>query len=287
MPYLAYTAKTEKFKLDIFQDDDGGSSNPRDYDGHFVMVTWEDRYGSPDANDWDSFASFRKDWMPKLSTRCPNCGNDGTLESMERYYANAGWKPQTIERHRIERDGTYRTCTWCGEEWEKGPGEGKDGFCLTIERSGYDGSISVAGNLDEWSEGDRDPDGVVFATADKIQEYMGYTEAQYRKHFDGKGKAEVVLSQLRGEVEEYSNWAVGNVYGYVLSKAQQVHVTVKDNTTGDTLTDEDEDRWEELDSCWGFITSDPDKDVPAWGDIAGWLDTPAEFEALKSELHYV
>ena len=73
----------------------------------------------------------------------------------------------------------------------------------------------------------------------------------------------------------------------MLSKAREVHVTVTDNATGDTLTDEDEARWDEVDSCWGFITADPEKDVPAWGDIRGWLDTDAEFQSLVDELHYV
>ena len=160
-----------------------------------------------------------------------------------------------------------------------GPGIGKDGVCLTLSRNGYDGSISVYGPLSDWTEDDRTPDGVIFATAELIEKYMGYADEDYPRIFDGKTREQVVTEQLKSEVHEYSNWAVGNVWGYVLYEAKKEHITVTDLTTGDTTEDKDRIRWEEVDACWGFITDNPEKDVPEWGQIVGYTG-----EEIRKEL---
>lgn len=70
---------------------------------------------------------------------------------------------------------------------------------------------------------------------------------------------ELIEECLRGEIEEYSKWANGEVYGYVIK----------------TIPDDEDDEGDEIDSCWGFIGMEwvteaakeavPDKELEAVG----------------------
>jgi hypothetical protein len=291
-----YTATTDRFKLEIIPDDDGYASNPRDNDNAGTMITWERQYGSPDPNDWErrdesGFLAFRMDWLPTTATECPSCGNDGTVEWKERYYEKMSWDPDLAPESAPLEDeldvaggGGFINCTWCGHEWLPGPGMGAGGVCLTLSRNGYDGGISVSGNLLDWTPEDREPDGVIFCTAETVAKEWGAFEGKTPGMYQGMPTLKWVETvYLPCEVSEYSTWAVGNVYGYVLSERQHVHLTVTNRDTGDTLTDIDEDRWEQIDSCWGFISEDPEKDVPDWGGISYYMDE-AEFKDLIGAL---
>lgn len=69
-------------------------------------------------------------------------------------------------------------------------------------------------------------------------------------------------SYMEGEVETYSQWANGDVYGFRLIKV-----------------DEDGDEIEEIDSCWGFYGSDPKEN--------GIADNiPEEFQYLLKDVEY-
>jgi hypothetical protein len=93
-----------------------------------------------------------------------------------------------------------------------------------LDRNGYDGSISIV-DIDEDNDRDlRRPDGVIYATYDTIREWHGVkklTAEHKRKAQEG----------LRPEVQEYSDWAIGNIYGYVVTD------------DSDTIHDD----------CWGYI----------------------------------
>lgn len=51
---------------------------------------------------------------------------------------------------------------------------------------------------------------------------------------------------IRQEVEEYREWAAGEVYGHVIEKSVRWQRT-------ETTEDEVMVTWEEVDSCWGYI----------------------------------
>ena len=70
---------------------------------------------------------------------------------------------------------------------------------------------------------------------------------------------ERVLDCLRGEVETYSNWANGDVYGYVISK-------LNDGLPVVDVEDIDELDFTEVDSCWGFYDH-----TELTKELIGWL----------------
>lgn len=53
---------------------------------------------------------------------------------------------------------------------------------------------------------------------------------------------------LRVEIQEYQDWAEGNVYGYIIEKAVEWKRTDGEDETRTT--------WEEEESCWGLIGYD-------------------------------
>lgn len=85
------------------------------------------------------------------------------------------------------------------------------------EHSGVSYSIGFAGNA--WDTGDA---GIIFATRELLDETQGKGETPSNDD---------LAEWLKGEVEEYSRWANGEVYGYVIK-----------DVNGD-----------DVESCWGFI----------------------------------
>jgi hypothetical protein len=77
---------------------------------------------------------------------------------------------------------------------------------------------------DRWDSGQV---GWIFTTPEKIEE-TGAPEDSWKE-------------QLKNEVEEYSKWANGECYGYMMEKL--VETCDKCHST----------QWEHVDSCWGFI----------------------------------
>jgi hypothetical protein len=111
-----------------------------------------------------------------------------------------------------------------------------------LDRNGYDGSISIV-DIDEDNDRDlRRPNGVIYATYDTIREWHGV------KKLTAKHKR-TAQEGLRPEVQEYSDWAIGNIYGYVV--------------TDDSDADHD--------SCWGFI-GDYDEDYSALSEARSAVD---------------
>lgn len=88
---------------------------------------------------------------------------------------------------------------------------------------------------DPWDSGQV---GWIFATrADILKEYGGTRLTQ--------AKRDKAAQLLRGEVETYSQWANGEVYGYQIHSAENPD-DPNDNTHNDDC----------LDSCWGFYGFD-------------------------------
>ena len=79
--------------------------------------------------------------------------------------------------------------------------------------------------------------GFIYITPDKIREEYGE-----------KPDLEAIRGYLVSEVEEYDEFIQGNVFGFILEEAE----------VDEDYEDEDEEiEWNEIDSCWGFIGSDP------------------------------
>lgn len=57
-------------------------------------------------------------------------------------------------------------------------------------------------------------------------------------------------SILEGTAELFDQWAWGDVYGFRVEECKQFTKTYKDGTV------EEDEEWEEIDSCWGFYGTD-------------------------------
>ena len=237
------SAQNKYFKLEVFSDEDCGS--PREYDNLGTFITWDRGYRSPDANDtFSEPATFMHEWLPSTADKCPSCGNDG-ITSM-----TTGWHDRpigTVSPITISDsfDDIYE-CGWCGDSWAISDGMGAGGVCLPVFKYEHGGVAYSTGSFsDPWDSGQV---GFIYTTAEDIAR-TGPVDGDVEfmaKYHAGKTLVEVVTSILQAEVEEYSKWANGECFGYVLSE-----------WTGNY---DGEDRYEEIDTCWGFIG----------GDVANW-----------------
>lgn len=101
---------------------------------------------------------------------------------------------------------------------------------------------------------------------------VGYIYCTKVKGIAECGTVENAEKCLRGEVEVYDQYLTGDVYGFILERAD----------ISDLRSDEDDEDlgWEECDSCWGFYGSDVKTN--------GMLDhAPAAAQALlDAEIEY-
>jgi len=72
--------------------------------------------------------------------------------------------------------------------------------------------------------------------------------AKFLRKLLGKDNITKMISYMEGEVKVYDDFISGNVYGFIVEKREA------------EKEDEDDEEWEELDSCWGFY-GDYDGDV--------------------------
>lgn len=69
------------------------------------------------------------------------------------------------------------------------------------------------------------------------------------------------VATFRGDLDQYTAWARGEVFGYVVERQRHIrHVRVNLDTGDEAVTDCDE--WETVDSCWGYYST---KDAIAAG----------------------
>jgi hypothetical protein len=125
---------------------------------------------------------------------------------------------------------------------------------------GYHGDVSVCdAELAARNSGDY---GFIWVTnAQIISEYGAVTPETIER----------ARKLMQGEVEEYSDWATGNVYGFKILGPAAL----------DEDGDEDDDEREELDACWGFVGDYEEYCLPeaisqARHDILRWVaDKPS------------
>lgn len=65
--------------------------------------------------------------------------------------------------------------------------------------------------------------------------------------------ADVTEDMLRGYVEAYNKYLAGDTWGFVVEEAVKLIGQREDGTTVER------EEWVEIDSCWGFLGSDPEQ----------------------------
>lgn len=75
---------------------------------------------------------------------------------------------------------------------------------------------------------------------------------------------------IRGEVKEYSDWAGGNVWGYVITKPCE---HADDHATDEAIAECP--HAEVVDSCWGYIGDPDDVITDALLEAQGYVEAPA------------
>jgi hypothetical protein len=187
---------------------------------------------------------------------CNPRDNDGnaTMITWERDYNS----PDSNDYGWGEGDdhGAYDFLEWVKERKAERHSKDPGLVYAWLDRNGYDGSISIL-HVDEDNDRDlRRADGVIYATYDTIREWCGVgklTAEHKRKAQEG----------LRPEVEEYSDWAIGNIYGYVVT----------------------DDSGKIYDDCWGYI-GDYDSDYSALSEARSTVDyriANGKFAAISDE----
>lgn len=89
---------------------------------------------------------------------------------------------------------------------------------------------------------------------------------------EGQTLDDVIASMIAGEVQRYSDWGSGDVFGYIAERRVIVDEDDRD----------DDDDWEHIDSCWGFIGDDREY---AMGEaVAACESQRAEDDADETEI---
>jgi hypothetical protein len=145
-----------------------------------------------------------------------------------------------------EAKNTELYSSW--EEWREKE-LGKDVIALPLYLYDHSGlAMSTRGDIypfnDPWDAGQV---GWIYVTLKKVRDWFGV------KKVTKKLRARV-LEILVAEVEEYSRWLKGDVYGYVLEDAEG----------------------NKIDSCWGFFGTD-------WKENGMAGQIPAEYRFLLEE----
>jgi hypothetical protein len=153
----------------------------------------------------------------------------------------------------------YRTPDDFLEAWHDWPG----GVLLPVFKFEHGGVAYRTTDFgDKWDSGQV---GFIFASAEDIAKNWGekVTDSEwFAQHYGaGSSSTDAVLGILVAEVEEYSMWANGESYGYILSEWKGNH--------------DGEDEYEEIESCWGFLGS-----VGLWASSISEADDPHVAELI-------
>lgn len=253
MTYKLGSAENETHRVTIYQGGDVGS--PRRTETNVgTFLTWHRDYNSPDDNPFDSPQDFI-DWWGK---ECRNCEAGINADDHGAWIDNTGGD----------------VCGWDGTNESHVPlAEG--GVLLDVYMIDH-GNVACravehgAGKPNMGTSWDTGQVGYIYVTADKIKEEWGRTE-------DPIGQAR---NYLIGEVERYSQWASGDVYGFRVDRRVRHHVTVTDPKTAIVIDEYDEDKWQELDdgAMWGFYGWDVRE-----SGMAEYLHTLEDSEGLAPD----
>jgi hypothetical protein len=113
-------------------------------------------------------------------------------------------------------------------------------------------TMNTTGFYCRWDSGQV---GVIFVTREKAREWFSVKRISPKM-------LELVKDCLRGEVETYDQYLIGDVYGFRIIEV-----------------DEDDEEIDEIDSCWGFFGDD----YKTNGMIEHW---PEEYQDIEPEFEW-
>lgn len=90
--------------------------------------------------------------------------------------------------------------------------------------------------------------GFIYITRAKVREDFGWKRIT-------KAREQQILKYLEGEVEVYDQFISGQVYGFIVEERPSVVFDADD----EPVDLDDDELWEDIDSCWGFYGDDPFK----------------------------
>lgn len=220
MVYVAHTEVYRGYTIKIEHEEYSGHLNPRtEIENVGTLVTWESDYGSPDG-DSSGRAAFTAHDFNQEYMNCEQVGDEWVY---------------TPSADNLD-DGSFEAYRWQRRKDRKSKDDGL--LILALDRQ-YDGGLRAYTYTDDCYNMGRHPhystlkrygtriDGVAFMTYEDARKEWGEGRTK-RLTAAAKEKA---LEYLKATVEEYSHWAKGNIWGFVV---------------GDTLDEHKE-------SCWGFF----------------------------------
>jgi hypothetical protein len=234
--YIAHEETLEHgFVLEIVQDDDSGN-NPREWDNVGTMVSWSRNYKMGDEQPSRSVAL----WLYGLATE---------LDIPE-------WLIAWLYREPNETVDDLAALT----DWDlEGRIEDAPGKLLAniSERC-----LILGLGVGRYQHGDLGwCDAAYAASLTSETGFIYVTHADIAKEYGEVTPENIERARklLQGEVEEYSDWATGNVYGYRLKTPPTL------DEDGDEIEEGDE-----VDACWGFIGDYEQNCLPEAKAAAGW-----------------
>lgn len=225
--------------------------SPREWECNFgTFVTWQRRYNSPDRYDgdfehfradmgledeydeltgpyWDAYYDYQMECYRIEGIRHQNELHKNLVKKLT-YWRGALYQPKVSyppvpDMPKAPVYPIRNELTWVIDKMNE-----RGMYALPVSAYEHSGMVYRVGDPGQFVDGQWDAGfvGLIYTTDERIQEFgnKDYTREQ-------------VYEWLASEVELYSDWSEGSCYGFI-------------------VTDKEGD---EVDSCWGFIGSDPDK----------------------------
>lgn len=231
--YIAHEETLDHgFVLEIVQDDDS-SNNPRDWDNFGTMVGWSKDRSIGDEQPGRSPAL----WLYSLALELGM--DEWTIAWLYREPGETTDDLAQLSDWELEGRIEDRPTKLLANIEER---------CLILGLNvGYHGDLDIctAAYAASCSE-----TGLIYTTHSDIAKEYGDVTAE---------NIERARKLLQGEVEEYSDWATGNVYGYRVKTPPIL------NEDGEKV-----EEGEEVDACWGFIGDYEDHCLPEAIGAARW-----------------
>lgn len=234
----------DNHELQIIRDDN--APNPRlEWDNFGHMACWHNRYNLGDStksknrNHFEPIHSNTEDMLRHIT------GSHPDDEEFEEIFTE--WLPN--EKDRRERYNKVMETIWDRAY--------KLAVILPLRLYDHSGITMSVGSGAHWQDPggwDSGQVGWIYATEEDAKTNWGIENWNETTERDGKTITYKEFSEilLRGEVETYDQYLTGDVYGFkLIKKTPKTWVNKEDPTEEEEEIDE-----EEVDSCWGFHTSD-------------------------------
>ena len=215
--------------------------SPRNWDNVGTMVCWHDRYSLGDEQPGED----PQEYMLALAEEF----SPGITERVERF-ADRLWE-DLKEREGLTLEDRLRSHGMAVDAYQAERVHAildRHVIMLPLHLMDHSGLSMNTGRYScPWDSGQV---GYIYASRDKAREEWGTSPKP-----DEMTDEEFWERRLRQEVETYSQYLEGDVYGYVLEKARGYTQTT---LFEDGEVEEGEGlEWEVVDSCWGFFGYDP------------------------------